>query len=89
MFFTFIFIFIFIIILLLMSKRKSNEKVRNKKIIYSIFIILYIQITYWGLGPVFIADGPTNERIWAVATVILAYLILTGSFIIWRNKITK
>jgi hypothetical protein len=55
-------------------------------LVYSIFISLYIAVTFFGLGPVFIADGGTQERMVVLMTVIVLYMFLTYIFLWWIKK---
>ena len=48
-----------------------------KWLIYTIFIILYLLVTFFGLGPVLFADGSNLERIITLAIVLIIYLLLT------------
>jgi hypothetical protein len=43
---------------------------------YVIISILFILITFFGLGPVMFADGSMSERILTLAVVIVLYLLL-------------
>lgn len=45
-------------------------------IIYIVFILLFILVTFFGLGPILMADGSTGERIATLAVVIVLYIIL-------------
>ena len=48
-----------------------------KWLIYTTFIILYLLVTFLGLGPVLFADGSNLERIITFAIVVIIYLLLT------------
>lgn len=48
-----------------------------KWLIYTTFIILYLLVTFFGLGPVLFADGSNLERIITLAIVVVIYLLLT------------
>lgn len=58
-----------------------------KWIIYTIFIALYLLVTFFGLGPVLLADGSMLERMVTLGIVILIYVILTIFFIKWRRNV--
>ncbi|NMA01531.1 MAG: hypothetical protein GX923_03065 [Clostridia bacterium] len=57
-----------------------------KLLIYIIFIALYMGVTFFGLGPVLLADGSMLERLLTLAVVILIYILLTFLFIKWRKN---
>jgi hypothetical protein len=46
-------------------------------LIYIVFIILYLIVTFFGLGPVLFADGSNQERIITFVIVLVIYLCLT------------
>ena len=48
-----------------------------KWLIYIVFIMLYLLVTFFGLGPVVFADGSNLERIITFAFVLVVYLFLT------------
>ncbi|MBS4538236.1 hypothetical protein GOQ27_07160 [Clostridium sp. D2Q-11] len=58
----------------------------KKWIIYLILILLYILITFFGLGPVLLADGSMNERIITLLIVIGLYAVVT---VVFRKIIDK
>ena len=60
-----------------------------KALIYSLFFILYSLVTFFGIGPVFMADGPANERFITLVVVILIYIALTYILLLWRKKNKK
>ena len=51
-----------------------------------LFGILYLSITIFGLGPVLLADGSHEERMWTLAIVILLYVLVTAALIYWLRK---
>lgn len=57
-----------------------------KWFIYAWFIILYLSLTFFGLGPVLFADGGKLERIWTLLVVMALYLVITLFLIRWRRK---
>ncbi len=57
-----------------------------KLAIYLIFIVLYAGVTFFGLGPVLLADGSAQERILTSLVVILIYIVLTAIFIFWKKR---
>ena len=57
--------------------------------IYPIFIILYLLVTFFGLGPVLFADGSNLERIITFAIVLVIYLFLTMALRFLIKKINR
>jgi hypothetical protein len=57
-----------------------------KWLIYFIFIILYLGVTFFGLGPVLLADGVIEERIMTFFIVLVIYLALTGLLLFWKKS---
>jgi hypothetical protein len=57
-----------------------------KWFIYFIFIILYLGVTVFGLGPVLLADGVIEERIMTFFIVLIIYLALTGLLLYWKKS---
>lgn len=51
-----------------------------------IFIILIALATFFGMGPVLMADGTFQEKMLTLAVVILIYTILIVSFRYWIKK---
>lgn len=47
-----------------------------KILLYVVLAIIFILITFFGLGPVLLADGSMGERMATLAVVLLLYLIL-------------
>lgn len=60
-----------------------------KIIIHLIFIILFILITFFGMGPVLMADGTDRERIITLVVVLFIYAVwfLVYRYFIKRKKI--
>ncbi|PKM94359.1 MAG: hypothetical protein CVU84_09805 [Firmicutes bacterium HGW-Firmicutes-1] len=58
----------------------------KKIIIYFLFIILYLLVTFFGLGPVLMADGTNMERLYTLMIVLMFYGIITFA-LIWLKKI--
>ncbi|ANE46065.1 hypothetical protein SY83_06950 [Paenibacillus swuensis] len=59
-----------------------------KAIVYSVFIVLYALVSFFGLGPVLYADGSNQERLWTFLAVLGIYAVLTAMLILFRNKWT-
>lgn len=51
-----------------------------------VFIILFALVTFFGIGPVLMADGTLNERIITLAIIIIIYIILIFAFRYWLKK---
>jgi hypothetical protein len=56
-----------------------------KWLIYFIFIIIYMGVTFFGLGPVLFADGTIQERVMTLGVVLGIYAFLTILLILWRK----
>lgn len=46
-------------------------------LVHLIFIVLYLLVTFFGLGPVLLADGVLKERIITAIIVVAIYGVLT------------
>ncbi|KWX71345.1 DUF6954 family protein [Paenibacillus jilunlii] len=46
-------------------------------LLYALFAVLYILITFFGLGPVLFADGSGRERLLTLIVVLLIYAAVT------------
>jgi len=51
-----------------------------KWLIYAVFIIMYLLVTFFGLGPVLLANGTTTERVITFLVVVTIYVLLTIAF---------
>jgi uncharacterized membrane protein len=60
-----------------------------KALLYTIISIAYMLVTFFGLGPVLLADGGRTERIITLIVVILLYLLLTAITIYLRKILRK
>jgi uncharacterized membrane protein YhaH (DUF805 family) len=47
-----------------------------KILFYIVMVIAYMLVTFFGLGPVLLADGAMGERMMTLFIVILLYLFL-------------
>ena len=52
----------------------------RRKIIIITFILMYLLVTFFGLGPVLLADGSDQERMMTLGAVLAIYIMLTISF---------
>lgn len=57
-----------------------------KILLYSILAVVFLLITFFGIGPVLLADGPTSERIITLIIVLLLYVLLGWIFIKIKKK---
>ncbi|MBB6454703.1 hypothetical protein HNQ94_003192 [Salirhabdus euzebyi] len=55
--------------------------------IYLLFFILYACVTFFGIGPVLIADGSFQERMITLSVVIIIYLLLTILLVRIRRRL--
>lgn len=53
--------------------------------IYTIFIASFILITYFGVGPVLMADGAMGERILTALVVLFIYFVWGFLYARWRR----
>ncbi|SDX65300.1 DUF6954 family protein [Tepidimicrobium xylanilyticum] len=51
-----------------------------------IFIILFFLLSFFGLGPVLMADGTSRERMITLVVVLLLYGILIYIFYRWKRR---
>lgn len=47
-----------------------------KALVYTVIIIGFVLITFFGLGPVVLADGAAGERVATLLAVLLLYVLL-------------
>lgn len=47
-----------------------------KSFIYIVFVLLFLLVTFFGMGPVLMADGSSQERIITFLIVLLIYVFL-------------
>jgi hypothetical protein len=82
-------------ILVTVIVKPTSNKVTNVKwgmimkwLIHIIFTLLYLVVTFFGLGPVLLADGVMKERVIVAIIVAGTYcvLLLLHRFIIKRMK---
>ncbi|MBU3188803.1 hypothetical protein K9O30_06465 [Clostridium bowmanii] len=60
-----------------------------KWLIYVVFIIMYLLVTFFGLGPVLFADGSNSERIITLVIVVVIYIILSVSLKLLIKKTSR
>ncbi|WP_054939982.1 DUF6954 family protein [Paenibacillus ihuae] len=56
-----------------------------KWLLYILFALLYLIVTFFGLGPVLFADGSTAERMVTLVVVLLIYVLIT----LWLRSVLK
>jgi len=63
--------------------------VAKRIILITIFIILILLVSFFGLGPVIFADGTWTERMLTLLVVILLYIIILVAFYFLNKRIRK
>lgn len=58
-------------------------------LLYSVFVILILLVSFFGLGPVIFADGTLRERILTLLIVIAIYIIISVAFYFLNKSIGK
>lgn len=53
---------------------------------YIVFIVLFLLVTFFGIGPVLIADGTFQERMLTLLFVIAIYFLLILAFRYWLRR---
>lgn len=53
--------------------------------VYIVTAILFLLVTFFGLGPVIFADGTTGERLVTLLVVLIIYLLLIW-ILVWVRK---
>ncbi|GGA59968.1 DUF6954 family protein [Ornithinibacillus halotolerans] len=56
-----------------------------KILVYGIIILLFLAVTFFGVGPILLADGTVEERIWTSVVVLGIYIGLTILLIVCRR----
>jgi hypothetical protein len=57
-----------------------------KWFVYIVFAIIYLLVTFFGLGPVLMADGSDQERILTLTIVLVIYVVLA---IVMRSVVKR
>jgi membrane protease YdiL (CAAX protease family) len=57
--------------------------------VYIVTAILFLLVTFFGLGPVIFADGTTGERLITLLVVLLIYLLLILILVWVKKKLSK
>ncbi|PYI54223.1 DUF6954 family protein [Paenibacillus flagellatus] len=58
----------------------------RKTALVLLFVVLYALVTFFGLGPVLLADGSATERVWTLAVVIAIYAVLTALLLLLLRR---
>jgi membrane protein DedA with SNARE-associated domain len=60
-----------------------------RSLLHASFIVLYLAVVFFGLGPVLFADGSDSERVSMLIVVVLlfAVLIIVHSWLARRRKV--
>lgn len=53
---------------------------------YIVFTLLIAAVTFFGMGPVLFADGPTSERVITFVIVVIIYVVLIKLFGYWEKR---
>lgn len=62
-------------------RREERKVISMKKILSLVVIIIgFLLVTFFGLGPVLMADGSRIERLLTFVVVLLLYLLLGFAF---------
>lgn len=60
-----------------------------RRIINVILVITLILITWFGLGPVFFADGTSTEKMYTLLTVSFIYLLIFAIMFYVNKRVKK
>jgi hypothetical protein len=58
-------------------------------LLYAAFIIVLALITFFGIGPVLLADGTPEERAYTFWIVVILYLIVIAAFYLINKRVKK
>jgi predicted neutral ceramidase superfamily lipid hydrolase len=61
-------------------KNNLKELKIMRTVIHIIFIALLALVTFFGIGPVLLADGTMNERLVTLLVVILVYIFIIAVY---------
>ncbi|MET3698797.1 hypothetical protein SAMN05877753_11032 [Bacillus oleivorans] len=50
-------------------------------VLWALFVPVYLLITFFGLGPVLLADGTAGERLFTLLVVLGIYAVVTRIFL--------
>ncbi len=56
---------------------------------YIVFMLLIAIVTFFGMGPVLLADGSMLERAATFAVVVIIYVVLIKLFGKWERRFRK
>lgn len=68
---------------------KLNRRFSMKSIGYIVIILGFLLVTFWGMGPVLLADGSSQERLITLFVVLSLYLVLIILFLALRKRNKK
>jgi len=63
-----------------------NKRITIKWIGNIVFILLFALVTFFGMGPVLLADGTFQERMLTLFIVLVIYAVLIFAFRFWMRK---
>jgi membrane protein DedA with SNARE-associated domain len=60
-----------------------------RRLLHASFIVLYLAVAFFGLGPVLFADGSNSERVSTLIIVVLLFvvLIIVHAWLARRRKV--
>ncbi|WP_312649214.1 DUF6954 family protein [Proteiniclasticum sp.] len=58
----------------------------TKFLVNLLFTAVFLLITFFGIGPVLLADGSDKERMLTLLVVLLIYAVWFYLFMLWRRK---
>lgn len=60
-----------------------------KVLVYGIFVVIYGLISFFGIGPVLLADGSMQERLWTLLVVVILYLAVTWLLVVIIRRMKR
>lgn len=54
---------------------------------YIFFAVAFLYVTFFGIGPVLLADGTTQERMITLGIIIIVYIVLIVLLRWFRRKV--
>lgn len=60
-----------------------------KILIHIFFIVLFLLITFFGIGPIILADGVFSERMYTLIVVLIVYGIWTWLYRLLLKRVNK
>jgi len=60
-----------------------------RRIINVVLVIILVLLTWFGLGPVFFADGTSTERMYTLAIIVFIYLLIFAIMLYVNKRVKK